>query len=360
MMKRLPVTLLACLLLTGCGSSTLGNGATDSTREQSTVTIMTFNVENLFDTQDDVGKDDHAYLPRDQKDDPAHIAKCAPIEVDRWRRECLELNWDEAALEFKLTQLSKVILQVNEGRGPDVIALQEVENKAILSRLSEEFLADAGYRHTVLIEGDDLRGIDVAFLSRLPLIGEATLHDFVPRGFPDRADDTRGILEATFELPDGTPLTGFAVHFPAPYHPIKMRELAYERLNQLRSAIRANHVVFAAGDFNTPMREMTQTTIMDDFVRPFWTVAHEVDCAGCRGTNYWYRGKTWSFLDMILFAPISEQSGWQMTPGGVFIANAYADQLNTDGTVKRFNLKLREGVSDHLPLVMTLERADNR
>ena len=39
-----------------------------------------------------------------------------------------------------------------------------------------------------------------------------------------------------FELPDGSVLTGFSVHFPAPFHPTEMREVAYRRLNELRGS----------------------------------------------------------------------------------------------------------------------------
>ena len=353
-----PVLIVLCgLALAACSPGDAPGTAVDKGLVNAqTVTIMTFNVENLFDTVNDDGKDDHTYLPRAVKDDPTHIARCGTIDVDLWRHDCLELDWSEDAVAFKLSQLAKTILQVNDGYGPDIIALQEVENAGILTRLSTEYLQPAGYGDAILIEGQDLRGIDVAFLSRLPLVAPPVLHAFDASAFPDRADDTRGILEATFELPGGALLTGFSVHFPAPFHPIEMREIAYDHLNSLRSRVPAEHFVFAAGDFNTPLREMTDTTIMDDRVRPFWTVAHELDCKGCRGTNYWARGESWSFLDMILFSPArTAEQRWGIKKGGVFIADSYSDQLNADGTVKRFNLAGREGVSDHLPLVMALE-----
>jgi len=60
------------------------------------------------------------------------------------------------------------------------------------------------------------------------LAGEPVLHTFDVPEFPDRAGDTRGVLQADFELPGGAILTGFAVHFPAPYHPTPMRIAAYE------------------------------------------------------------------------------------------------------------------------------------
>ncbi len=346
------------LLLIGCspqGASELKN-QTPSTNTPS-VTIMTFNVENLFDTSHDAGKDDYTYLPVARKQSPEHVARCNAIEVERWRRDCLKLDWSEEAVDFKLRQLGKTILQLNDGRGPDILALQEVENLEILTRLTQEHLQTAGYGEPILLEGQDLRGIDVAFLSRLPLAADPVLHPFDAPAFPERIKDTRGVLEATFQLPDGSLLTGFSVHFPAPFHPIEMREVAYDHLNALRSRIPAAQPVFAAGDFNTPAREMTGTTILDDRVRPFWAIAHEVDCKGCLGTNYWTRGQTWSFLDMILFSAGQSESGWHIPKGGVFIANGVADQMNPDGTVNRFNLENRQGVSDHLPMVMTLSAA---
>lgn len=354
-MNRIGVIFLSSLALMACSKDQVVTSSNDTNSTRS-ITIMTFNVENLFDAQDDEGKDDHAYLPRAVKDDPDHIAKCEPIEVERWRRDCLELDWNEAAVTFKLGQLANVIATVNDGAGPDIIAFQEIENAGILNRLSSEYLPSAGYGDAILIEGRDQRGIDVAFLSKLPLAEPPSLHNFDASAFSERADDTRGILQATFVLPGGGLLTGFSVHFPAPYHPIGMRELAYDHLNKLRRQLDPDRFVFAAGDFNTPVREMTETSIMDDKARPFWTIAHEEGCPGCKGTNYWARGDSWSFLDMIFFSPAkSARSQWRIQPGSVVIVDDYRDQLRADGTPKRFNLAAREGVSDHLPMLITLE-----
>jgi len=352
----IPALGLAVALAACGGSSQEADSADPNDYEAQEITIMSFNVENLFDSLDDAGKNDSTYRPRATKSDPAHIAECERIEVERWQNDCLYLDWSDEAVDFKLEQLARTILDVNDGFGPDVIALQEVENLAILHRLRDEYLSAAGYVEAILIEGRDIRGIDVAFLSRLPLLGEPVLHPLDMSDFPERADDTRGVLEATFELPDGAPLTGFSVHFPAPFHPIEMRWLAYEHLNDIRSRVPASHHVFAAGDFNTPLREVEGTSILDDMARPHWTIAHEVDCEGCPGTNYFARADSWSFLDMIFYAPsASAAAEWRIKPGGVFIADGYEDQLNANGTPRRFDLEARRGVSDHLPLVMTLE-----
>ena len=51
------------------------------------VSIMTFNVENLFDNTDDPGKRDETYLPKETKTNQLHIEKCHQVKVRRWRRK---------------------------------------------------------------------------------------------------------------------------------------------------------------------------------------------------------------------------------------------------------------------------------
>ena len=324
------------------------------------VSIMSFNVENLFDNIDDDGKDDATYLPLAAKSDIAHIEACNRIEVARWRNDCLYLDWSAELIDYKLSVIGEAILQVNGGRGPDIVALQEIENLGILERLRTEHLAVAEYGPAILIEGQDRRGIDVAFLTRLPLVGEPVLHALEFPEHPERALDTRGVLEATFELPDGQHLTGFAVHFPAPFHPIEMREHAYDHLNGLLAGLPVDRPAFAAGDFNTARREMEGTPILDERVRPHWTIAHEVGCEGCPGTNYWPTGDTWSFLDMILFsATRSENTTWVLRADSVRLANEIPAQVKPDGTPRRFSRDPLDGVSDHWPLVAEIEPAKN-
>lgn len=339
--------LAAILTLSGCGQSSEQNG-------QPSVTIMTFNVENLFDNVDAPDKDDKAYLPIDVKQTESHIAACNEIEVDRWRDECLNLDWSDETIDYKLSILADTIRQIDGG--PDIIAFQEIENAAMLARLNDEHLADLGYGSAILIEGQDNRGIDVAFLTRLPVVGEPVLHAVSFPDYPEREGDTRGLLEATFELPNGDLLTGFAVHFPAPFHPTAMRESAYADLNARLAGLPADRPVFAAGDFNTTSSEVESTDIWGRLVRPDWTIAHETGCDGCPGTAYYARDDSWSFLDIILFsASRGENTTWGIRAGSVRIANGIEAQVTADRTPNRFNGAERSGVSDHWPLVMTIE-----
>jgi hypothetical protein len=324
---------------------------------------MTFNVENLFDTRDDPGKDDRTYLPLAMKQTAEHKAACAEVEVPAWREQCLDWDWSEDILDRKLEVLAEAIRQVNDGQGPDIVALQEIENHSILERLRTEYLSDAGYRRSILIEGDDNRGIDVAFLSKLELAAQPTLHRIpFDSAEPERVADTRGILEATFVLPDGSLLTGYAVHFPAPFHPTAMRVSAYGFLAKLLAGLPADRPAFAAGDFNTTSAEDRTQAMLDRFARPHWTVMHEQGCrdsrGACRGSSYYARDDTWSFLDMILWAPAWDRgthATWDLREHSVRIANAHAEQVRDDGTPARFALPDGRGVSDHWPLHFTIE-----
>jgi endonuclease/exonuclease/phosphatase family metal-dependent hydrolase/DNA/RNA endonuclease YhcR with UshA esterase domain len=97
------------------------------------VRLMSWNLENFFDRYDDP-------FTRDEVTSPAFVA---PARMQR---------------------IADAIHAVN----PDVLALQEVENRPLLEAFNRDYLADLGYE-VVLVEGNDTRGIDVALLSRLPV-----------------------------------------------------------------------------------------------------------------------------------------------------------------------------------------------
>ncbi len=320
------------------------------------VTLMTFNVQNLFDNIDDPDKDDKAYLPLAAKQSEAHIAACNEIPVDDWREECLNLDWSDAALDHKLEILAQTFRQVAGGAGADIITLQEVENASILNRLRTEKLADLGYQPAILLEGTDARGIDVAILSKYALAGEPQLQPLELPDFPERAGDTRGVLQATFTLPDESLLTVFSVHFPAPYHPTEMRIAAYEHLTSLLDALPDNHHAFAAGDFNTTSTEDQREGLLDAYARPHWTIAHDLGCDDCEGSYYYGRDSNWSFLDMIFFSPArGGKTTAQIRGDSVEIANRYPPQVSKNSTPEHFHSQEGTGVSDHWPMIATIE-----
>ena len=126
--------------------------------------VMTLNTQNLFDTHDDAGKDDKAYLPLEKKQSPDHKKSCNRIKVQSWRNECLFLDWNEETKDAKLTNLVSLITSYNK-TGPDILALQEVENIKILEQLFN-LLEPFGYIDFKLLESRDRRGIDTAYISK--------------------------------------------------------------------------------------------------------------------------------------------------------------------------------------------------
>ena len=358
-MIRNSASLLLTLLVSVTACDVTSTPDANPAQASQSISIMTFNVENLFDNTDDPGKDDRTYLSLSAKQSDEHQAACARIDVDRWRDQCLNFDWNDQIVDKKLAAVASAILQVDDGKGPDIVALQEVENIHILERLRNDYLADSGYLPGILIEGRDGRGIDVAFLSKLKLASDPHLHDLSFTGeHADREADTRGILQADFELPDGQVLTGFSVHFPAPYHPTSMRIDAYNLLNELAESLPADRPRFAAGDFNTTSKEDFEKDMLERFARTHWTVAHDLGCGRCEGTQYFSPDKSWSFLDMILWSSgekRGENTTWQLRETSVRIANRSSEQVRNDGTPKRFSLPSGTGVSDHWPMTVSIE-----
>lgn len=312
--------------------------------------VMTYNVENLFDLIDDPKKDDNTFLPLGLKKSAKHISNCKKIEVKKWREQCLHWDWNKKVLDTKLNRLAQVIRSGGQDqRGPDLLILQEIENENILSQLKNEHLSDMGYKSLVLIDGKDKRGIDVAFLSRLEVIGKAKLHPIPFKNVEKkRINDTRGILEANFRLPDGNTLTAFAVHFPAPFHPAPMRVQAFEKLNKLAKQLPKDRLYVAGGDFNLTAEEDKNDKVLEKLVSPFWTVAHLAGCKSCKGTHYYPPKKSWSFLDMILFSKSFSNSPWTMRQ--VKLVNELPFQRTKDNEPQDFDLPDIKGVSDHWPL----------
>lgn len=349
--------MILLVTLAAIATACAGRDAQRASQPSPTVTIMTFNVENLFDTKDDAGKDDRTFLPLSLKQSDEHRQACNKIEVQHWRDQCLVWDWNEEILERKLSVVAAAILQVGNGRGPDILALQEIENRDTLERLRTQHLAAAGYAPAILIEGNDDRGIDVAFLTRLEVVGKPALHDIPFEGVPkERVADTRGILEATFRLPGGALLTGYAVHFPAPFHPTGMRVSAYEFLRQLKSSLPEDRAAFAAGDFNTTSSENRRESMLERYARPHWIVVHEQGNAG-KGTSYYAQDDSWSFLDMILWSPARNRGDatWSLRENSVQIPNHIPAQVHDGVTPARFELPEGSGVSDHWPLLVAIE-----
>src|SRR5919199_365833 len=75
-------------------------------------------------------------------------------------------GWTPARRDRKVAQLASVIARMNNGAGPDLLGVCEVENRYVLDLLVGALagrLAGRTY-HVVRADTDDARGIDVAFI----------------------------------------------------------------------------------------------------------------------------------------------------------------------------------------------------
>ena len=73
-------------------------------------------------------------------------------------------GWNDEKLDNKLSQLAKVILSMNDTKGPDILGVCEVENRTVLEKMVEKInLSSRNYKiaHDNTKDG---RGIDVAFI----------------------------------------------------------------------------------------------------------------------------------------------------------------------------------------------------
>ena len=133
-MKKLLYTLLIVLM---AAPAAMGAG-------KKSYVIGFYNLENLFDTYHDDGKNDYEYLP-----DGAN-------------------QWTEAKYAKKLKNMATVIRAMKEENKAwhAILGVSEIENRHVLEDLvSQPEIAEANYQ-IVHYDGPDRRGVDVALFYR--------------------------------------------------------------------------------------------------------------------------------------------------------------------------------------------------
>lgn len=103
--------------------------------------------------------------------------------------------------------------KVIEAVRPDVLVCVEVEDRLALHRFNEQVLGalyDLRYQHAMLIDGNDMRGIDVGILSRYPIVGMRSHIDDVDG---DKRIFSRDCPVYVLQLPSGSQLVVCPNHF---------------------------------------------------------------------------------------------------------------------------------------------------
>jgi len=149
--------------------------------------LATFNAENLF----------------------ARFRFAADVDPRRAEREGFTM--DELAFGIHDAGQKHLTAGVIAECAADVVALQEVEGLDALKRFRDRYLGGpARYPYAMCIDGNDPRFIDVALLSRHPIVhARSWQHLAGPRG----PVFSRDCLEVVVDVPGTRPLTLFVNHF---------------------------------------------------------------------------------------------------------------------------------------------------
>ncbi|UCH51860.1 MAG: endonuclease/exonuclease/phosphatase family protein [Chloroflexota bacterium] len=195
--------------------------------------IAFWNLENLFDIEDSPRRNDK--LQRAIGDD-------------------LE-GWTQALLDRKVSQLASIIRQMNDGHGPDILGVCEVENEYVMNLLVQN-LAPLGRSYAVAHhDTPDQRGIDVGFIYDANLFNA----DKKFSHFVMRRTATRDILQVNFLTTTNRIFVVVGNHWPsrsggapiasAGYRAIAAETLAYFH-QRILEVLGAETPVLAMGDFN--------------------------------------------------------------------------------------------------------------
>ena len=284
------------------------------------------------------------------------------------------LGWNGELLAAKLKQLSTVIRSLNGGGGPDILAVCEVENEAVLRKLTDQIHADGGRQYAVAhADTSDHRGIDVAFLYDPQIAAAppgATFQHWIIKRYA-----TRELFQVNFNV-DGKLLAMIGNHWPSrsgsQYESEPYRMTAGETLSYWLDRIHEEHghqvPIVALGDFNDePFNRSLQEYALS--INDRQRVLNGRDpyllnlmwpLLASGKASYCFKGR-WSLFDQIMVSRgiVNGKGGWRLGGEAQIEAVALMSDPSKPGP-RRFGLapsqRDREGFSDHYPVSVVLER----
>lgn len=326
--------------------------------QQRTLSIMEYNVENLFDTLHAAGHQDAAFTPQG------------------------DYKWGSARYWAKLSRLSKVIASAGGATPIDLVALVEVENDSVVYDLTKRTkLWRMGYEY-VMTHSADARGINVALLylpHQFRVLAKDTLRVAPPS---DKIRVTRDVMHVSGALVTGDTLDVFVCHFPSRRGGTLAQRYRSLVARCLRCAVdsivsqRQHPYMLITGDFNGYYPERFLTDDLN--VIPFRSIAYDANVSpsnlyllthNLRGRadvsgTYKFQGQ-WNQLDHFVV------NGSFFSPSATLHINSadgacrlvdFPFLLRSDksgqGSVHPFRTYLgtyyQGGYSDHLPIVLDI------
>ncbi len=299
-----------------------------------------WNVENFFDDRHD------------------HRTGAGDKEYDPWYANNPEI------LQRKLAKLTEALLRLNGGRGPDILAICEVESiraAELLQNALNTKLADPSlhYQHVLMKEINGGRHIAPAIITRLPAVKDRT-----------RTHGNRlRILEGHIKV-DGHELIVLASHWSS-----RLRETAEkgrqdyaDKLYGAANTINKNNPgadILICGDFNDTPADVSVTEHLHagadlkavqggEPLRLYNLMADKDPNAGF-GSHYY---KRWFIFDQIVVSPgMLDAAGWSCDPASVQTIQGLAKPGDAKHRPWRFGGEKElgpRGYSDHFPVTVKL------
>ena len=366
-MRKIFFSLSVLLMLFSCGSCGSQAQVSGGARKGVSHIIGFYNLENLFDTYHDEGKNDYEYLP-----DGAN-------------------EWTDAKYEKKLSNMARVIAAMKEDNGAwhAVLGVSEVENRHVLEDLvADPQIAAANYQ-IVHYDGPDRRGVDCALFYR-PEVFKYITSESIPFTFtPSRIDwsewtkeemddfRTRDVLMVRGTI-DGEMFAFFVCHLPsrlggkgADLRP-RGAEIAYQRAMELQKEFPGIKIV-VMGDMNDNPTDISMTeflrgketigeTTEQDFFDPFLSMIKD------GYSSLYYRGEGNIFDIVMVNAALARapQGTFQIQPivKGKYYGRVFSKPFMTNqggqyaGTPFRTfsNGAFVGGYSDHYPTYICISK----
>jgi len=317
-----------------------------SQRNVKSFLVVSYNVENLFDTINSPQFADDEFTPAGEK----------AWTYDRYKK--------------KLNDLARVVLSIPGKELPAVIGLSEIENRQVLEDLVNQRGLRKGEYEIVHEDGQDPRGIECALLYR-PDLFKYKSHEYVPIDDPVDPDYLyRGILHVQGKGPDGSSLHIFVNHWKSrsggeleTERQRMFSAISLRKQMDLLMARESDFKVIVMGDFNDEPTNRSLTNglsalnkrrniQMGDYYNLFYDL-HNIEGKG----TYNYQGK-WNMLDQIIvsYSLLDQERGlstgydrgvilkeeWML-----YVSEKYGESLPsaTYGGPEYFG-----GPSDHLPI----------
>lgn len=317
-----------CLFFTACPVDGFLETA-DTTR----VTVMTYNTQAFFDATED-GCEFEEYTGAKSK-------------------------WTEEMYRDRLDRLRDAILLCGlragcgPSRGPDIVVLQEIENKAVVEDICNRIPQRSYYEHAVFVPPEKGTSFGTAILSRFPV------ESFSAHSLGSVEVPLRPLLEVRFKIGSQSLLV-YAVHWKSKSgdvdtSPIRLLQEA-QLLERIALLEKDNPDIpfIACGDFNQKREEFT---VMNKYPNcwDWWLpLCARGEVSGVDG-SYYYDG-IWETIDNIFYSSsLSDGVGFDFHS---FQVISVSPLVTSSLIPARFNVFTGKGYSDHLPLCIEIKKVN--